>query len=71
MLKVEEATVLVALVSESKVDAGAALGGCPHEVGHYAGNVEGQLPLRFLRHLCEPDLLILLGLRSTTRVDLL
>ena len=71
VLKVEEATVLVALVSKSKVNAGAVLGGGPHEVGHNAGDVEGQLPLRFLRHLCEPDLLILLGLRSTTRVDLL
>ena len=71
VLKVEEATMFVALVSKAKVNAGAVLGGGPHEVGHNAGNVEGQLPLRFLRHLCEPDLLILLGMRSTTRVDLL
>ena len=71
VLKVEEATVLVALVSKSKVNTGAVLGGGPHEVGHNTRNVEGQLPLRLLRHLCEPDLLVLLGLRSTTRVDLL
>ena len=71
VLKVEKATVLVALVSKSKVDAGAVLGGGPHEVGHNAGDVEGQFALRLLRHLCEPDLLSLLGLRSTTRVDLL
>ena len=70
MLKVEEATVLVALVSKSKVDAGAVLGGGLHEVGHNAGDVEGQLPLRLLRHFCKPDL-FLLGLRATTRVYLL
>ena len=70
VLKVEEATMFVALVSKSEVDAGAVLGGGPHEVGHDAGDVEGQLPLRLLRHLREPDL-SLLGLRATTRNDLL
>ena len=70
VLKVEEATVLVALVSKSKVNAGAVLGGGPHEVGHDAGDVEGQLALRLLRHLCKPDLLFLLGLGGTIRVDL-
>ena len=39
VLKVEEATVLVALVSKSKVNTGAVLGGSPHEVGHNAGDV--------------------------------
>ena len=70
VLEVEEATVLVALVSKSKVNAGAVLGGGPHEVGHDAGDVEGQLPLRPLWHLREPDL-SLLGLRATTRNNLL
>ena len=41
VLEVEEATVLVALVSKSKVNAGTVLGGCLHEVGHDAGDVEG------------------------------
>jgi len=70
VLKVEEATVLVALVSKSKVDASTVLGGSPHQVGHNAGDIEGQLPLRLLRHFCKPDL-FLLGLRATTRIDLL
>ena len=71
VLKVEEATVLVALVSKPKVNAGAVLGCSPHEVGYYAGYVERQFALRLLRHLRQPDLLSLLGLRATTRVDLL
>ena len=70
VLKVEEATMFVALISKSKVNTGAVLGGSPHEVGHNAGDVEGQLPLRLLRHFCKPDL-FLLGLRATTRIDLL
>ena len=70
VLKVEEATVLVALVSKSKVNAGAVLGGGPHEVGHDAGYVERQFAFWLLRHLREPDL-SLLGLRATTRNDLL
>ena len=37
VLKVEEATVLVALVSKSKVNAGAVFGCSPHDFGHYAG----------------------------------
>ena len=40
VLKVEEATMFVALVSKAKVNAGAVLGGGPHEVGHNAGYVE-------------------------------
>ena len=70
MLKVEKATVLVALVSKSKVNASTVLGGGPHEVGHNAGDVKGQLLLWLLRHFCKPDL-FLLGLRATTRIDLL
>ena len=68
MLQVEEATMFVALVSKSKVDAGAVLSGGPREVGHDAGDVKGQLPLRLLRHFREPHLLSLLGLGATTRV---
>ena len=41
VLKVEEATMLVALMSKSKVNAGAVFGGGPHEVSHNAGDVEG------------------------------
>ena len=70
VLKVEEATMFVALVSKSKVNTGAVFGCGPHEVGHDAGDVKGQLPLWFLRHFCKPDL-FLLGLRATTRIDLL
>ena len=51
MLQVEQPVVLVALVSESKVDTGAVLGGGPDEVGHDARDVEGQLPLGLLGHL--------------------
>ena len=50
MLHVEVPLVLVAAVSESKVDTRAVLGGGPHQVGHNAGDVKGQLPLRPLRH---------------------
>ena len=50
MLKVEDPAVLVAAVSESKVDARAVLRGGPHEVTHDARDVEGQLPLRLLCH---------------------
>ena len=41
VLKVEEATMFVALVSKSKVNTGAVFGCGPHEVGHDAGDVEG------------------------------
>ena len=51
VLQVEQPVVLVALVSKSKVDTNTVLGGGPDEVGHDAGDVEGQLPLRSLRHL--------------------
>jgi hypothetical protein len=40
MLQDEEPTVLVALVAESKVNAGTVLRGGPHEVGHDPGDVE-------------------------------
>ena len=40
MLDVEEATVIVALVTESKVNAIAILGCSPHKVGQDAGDVE-------------------------------
>ena len=60
MLEVEKATMLVALMSESKVDGGAVLGCSPHQVGHDAGDVKRQLAFRFLRHFCDPDLLSLL-----------
>ena len=69
VLEVEEATVLVALVSKSKVDAGAVLSSGPHEVGHDADYVEGQLAFRFLRHLRDPDLLSLLGMWAATHVS--
>ena len=54
MLKVEEATIFVALVSKSKVDAGAILGGGPNEVRHDLGDVEGQLALGLRRRVDEP-----------------
>ena len=69
VLKVEEATMLVALMSKSKVDAGAILGFSPHEVGHDAGDVEGQLPLRPLRHLRRPHLFPLLSQGATTSIS--
>ena len=53
VLQVEVPLVLVAKVSESKVDTRAVLGGGPHQLAHDAGNVEGQLPLRSLRHFLE------------------
>jgi hypothetical protein len=37
VLKVEEATMFVALVSISKVNAGAVFSSGPHEVGHDGG----------------------------------
>jgi hypothetical protein len=69
VLKVEEATMFVALVSKSKVNAGAVLSSCPHEVGHYAGYVERQLAFRLLRHFCDPDLLSLLGMGANIRLS--
>ena len=69
VLEVEEATVLVALVSKSKVDAGAVLSSGPHEVGHDAGDVEGQLAFRLLGHICDPDLLPLLSMGAATHVS--
>ena len=62
----------MALVSKSKVNTGAVLGGGPHEVGHDSGDVEGQLALRLLRHVCKSDLLFLLFggvLLAITRSD--
>ena len=53
VLYVKIPPVLVATVSESKVDTRAFLGGGRHQVAHNAGNVEGQLPLRSLRHFLE------------------
>ena len=69
VLEVEEATVLVALVSKSKVNAGAVLSGGPHEVGHDAGYVQRQLAFRLLRHFCDPDLLSLLGMGANIRLS--
>ena len=69
VLKVEEATMFVALVSKSKVNAGAVLSGGPHEVGHDAGDVERQLAFRFLGHFCDPDLLSLLGMGANIRLN--
>ena len=69
VLEVEEATVLVALVSKSKVDAGAVLSSGPHEVGHDAGDVERQLAFRLLGHICDPDLLPLLSMGAATHVS--
>ena len=68
VLQVEEATVLVALVSESKVDAGAVFGSGPHEVGHDAGYIERQLAFRLFGHFCDPDLLSLLSMGAATHV---
>ena len=62
--------MLVALVTKSKVDAGAVLGCSPHEVGNDAGYVEGQLSFRFLWHLRYFDLIPLLHLGSATGVNL-
>ena len=67
MLEVEQPVVLVALVSKPKVDTCAVLGGGPDEVGHDAGDVEGQLPLRLLGHLA---LLYRSVLRSGGRLGL-
>ena len=39
--------MLVALVSKSKVDAGAVLSSGPHQVGHDAGDVERQFAFDF------------------------
>ena len=50
MFKVEDPAMLVATVSKSKVDTRTILGGGPHEVTHDAWDVEGQVPLRLLRH---------------------
>ena len=53
VLKVKHPSMLVAAVSKTKVDTRAILGGGPHEVTHNARNIEGQFPLRPLRHLLE------------------
>ena len=66
MLHVEVRPVLVAAVSKSEVDTHARLGGGPHQVAHDAGDVEGQLPLRPLRHLLEASGL---GRRPAAGVD--
>ena len=66
VLHVEVPLVLVAAVSESKVDTRAVLGGGPHQVGHDARNVEGQLPLRPLRHFLKASGL---GLRSAAGIN--
>ena len=51
MLQVEQPAVLVALVVEAEVDAGAVLGGGPDEVRHDLGDVEGQLALELRRRV--------------------
>ena len=68
VLKVEEATVLVALVSHIKSECWCYPGFSPHEVGHNAGYVERQFAFRLLWHLREPDLFSLLGLGATINV---
>ena len=45
VLHVEQSAVLVALVPEAEVDAGAVLCGCPHEVGLILGMYRGSLRL--------------------------
>ena len=65
VLHVKHPPVLVAAVPKSKVDAGAALGGGPHEVSHDPGDVEGQLALGPLGHLHVPVVALLdLGLAA-------
>ena len=66
VLHVEIPPVLVAAVSEFKVDTRAILGGGPHQVAHDAGNLEGQLPPRPLRNFLEASRL---GLRPAAGVD--
>ena len=70
VLKVKKAPMLVTLMTKSKVDTGSILGRSPHEVGHDAGYIEGQLSFRFLGHLRYFDLVSLLHLGSTTGVNL-
>ena len=41
VLEVEDAAMLVTLVTKSKMDTGAVLGSSPHDVGHDTGYVEG------------------------------
>ena len=66
VLKGEEATMFVAILSKSKVNASAVFGCSTHEVGHYPGYIKRQLAFRLLGHFCEPDLFSLLGLGATT-----
>ena len=67
VFQVEHPPMLVAAVAKAKVDAGAVLGGGPHEVAHNALYVEGQLPLWSLRHLLVARKS---WLRSTTGINL-
>ena len=76
MLKVKQLAMLVALMTKSKVDARAVLGGRPDEVGHDLWNVDGQLALGLGGHVGEPTRgykgsSIATLLRSTPGVDLL
>ena len=64
VLQVEELPVLVAPVPESKVGAGAVLGGSPHQLGHYARYVKRQLAQGLLRQVLGS-----LDLGSTAGVD--
>ena len=61
--------MLVALMSKSKVNAGAVLSSAPHEVGHDAGDVQRQFAFRLLGHFCEPDLLSLLGMGANIHIS--
>ena len=68
--------MLVALMTKSKVDTRAVLGGRPDEVGHDLRDVEGQLSLGLGGHVGEPaggceGGSIAGPLRSTAGVDLL
>ena len=54
MLLVKQSPVQVALVTKSKVDARAVLGGGPDEVSHDLGDVEGQLAFGLGWHICVP-----------------
>ena len=68
--------MLVALMTKSKVDTRAVLGGRPDELGHDLWNEERQLVLRFGGHVGKPAWGCECGsaatlLRSTAGADLL
>ena len=76
MLQVKQLAMFVALMTKSKVDTRAVLGGRPDEVGHDLWDVEGQLALGLSGHVGEPaggceGRSIAGPLRSTAGVDLL